>query len=218
MLLFIGFIVGGTAKNNNAAIAAFGLIGFGAGNAQLAAFALPELLPNKWRHSAVVLADIGCYFAVVVGPAAGRFSIEHGDGEAWRWLFYASAIAVFFSFWGLFFYYYPPQHPRGLPLKRALKELDYVGAALFTISGTLILIGIVYTTTLPSNDPKVVGTLVAGFVLLLAFIYYEHFVPLKQPMTPTDVFLRGNGRELTAPFIVGFVITMVSASSSSPPT
>jgi hypothetical protein len=28
----------------------------GAGNAQLAAFALPELLPNKWRAAAIVLA------------------------------------------------------------------------------------------------------------------------------------------------------------------
>ena len=51
----------------------------GAGNAQLAAFALPELLPNKWRHWAIVLADIGVFFAVVVGPVAGRFSVQHKD-------------------------------------------------------------------------------------------------------------------------------------------
>jgi MFS family permease len=78
VLLFIGFIVGGSAKDNISVIAALALIGFGAGNAQLAAFALPELLPNKWRHSAIVLADIGVYFSVVVGPVAGRFSVEHG--------------------------------------------------------------------------------------------------------------------------------------------
>ncbi|KAK4497186.1 hypothetical protein PRZ48_011636 [Zasmidium cellare] len=202
VLLFIGFIVGGTATNNRAAITAFALIGFGAGNAQLAAFALPELLPNKWRHSAVVLADIGCYFAVVVGPVAGRFAAEHG--EAWRWLFYGPAIAVFFSFCGLLCYYYPPQHPRGLPLNRALKELDYAGAILFTVSATLVLVGIVYTTALPSSNPKVIGTLAAGFALLLIFAIYEHFAPLKQPLTPTHVFLRGKGREFTAPFVVGF--------------
>jgi MFS family permease len=104
VLMFIGFIVGGTAKSNSAMIAAFAFIGFGGGNAQLAAFALPELLPNKWRHSAIVLADIGVYFAVVVGPVAGRFSIQHQD--AWRWLFYAPAIAVAFSFAGLYLYYF----------------------------------------------------------------------------------------------------------------
>jgi hypothetical protein len=70
--LFIGFIVGGSAKNNKAIMAACALIGFvndcslrisavltvpeGTGNAQLATFAFPELLPNKRRHSAITLA------------------------------------------------------------------------------------------------------------------------------------------------------------------
>ncbi|KAJ4290204.1 hypothetical protein N0V90_010419 [Kalmusia sp. IMI 367209] len=178
----------------------------GAGNAQLAAFALPELLPNKWRASAIVLADIGVYFAVVVGPVAGRFAAE--KGESWRWLFYAPAIAVFFSFIGLFFYYFPPKHPRGLPTEQAFKELDYVGATLFTLAATLILVGIVYSTTLPSDNPKVVGTLASGFACLIAFGCWETFAPLKQPLTPPHVFTRDKGRELTYPFVVGFVVTM----------
>ncbi|KAF2744998.1 MFS general substrate transporter [Sporormia fimetaria CBS 119925] len=206
VLLFIGFILGGAAPNNMAMLAAMALIGFGAGNAQLAAFALPELLPNKWRPAAVVLADVGVYFAVVVGPVAGRFAGV--NGESWRWLFYAPAIAVFFSFLGLYFFYFPPKHPRGLDFKQAMKELDYVGAILFIVSATLILVGIVYTTTLPSDSPKVVGTLVSGFVTLVAFGLWERFAPLKQPLTPTHVFTRDKGRELTAPFIVGFVVTM----------
>jgi MFS family permease len=59
VLLFVGHIMGGVAKNNTTMIAAFAIIGFGAGNAQLAAFALPELLPNKWRHISVTIADLG---------------------------------------------------------------------------------------------------------------------------------------------------------------
>ena len=94
--MFMGFIIGGSATDNNAMIVSFAFIGFGAGNAQLAAFALPELLPNKWRPAAVVLADIGVFFAVVVGPVAGRFAIQHGN--AWIWLFYAPAIAVVSTF------------------------------------------------------------------------------------------------------------------------
>jgi hypothetical protein len=206
VIMFIGFIVGGTAKSNTAVWVACALIGFGGGNAQLAAFALPELLPNKWRHSAIVIADIGVYFSAVVGPVAGRFAAQHDDN--WRWLFYGPAIAVAFSFTGLYFYYFPPAHPRGIPFKQALRELDYVGAVLFVLSATLILTGIVYTTTLPSSDPKVIGTLVSGFGCLVVFALYETFAPLKQPLTPTHVFTRGNGRELTAPFIAGFVVTM----------
>lgn len=111
-IMFVGYILGGAAKNNTAMLAAMALIGFGAGNAQLAAFALPELLPNKWRAAAIVLADAGVYFAVVVGPVAGRFAAQ--NGESWRWIFYAPAIAVFFSFLGLYFFYFPPKHPRGM--------------------------------------------------------------------------------------------------------
>lgn len=98
--------------------------------------------------------------------------------------------------------------PPGLPTAQAFRELDYVGAILFTASATLTLVGIVYTTTLPSKDPKVIGTLVSGFVILVAFALWETFAPLKQPLTPTHVFTRDKGRELTAPFIVGFVVTM----------
>ncbi|KFH45113.1 putative transporter-like protein [Hapsidospora chrysogenum ATCC 11550] len=210
VLLFIGYIVGATAKNNISMIVGMAFIGFcwaqGGGNAQLAAFALPELLPNKWRHSAIVLADIGVFFSVVVGPVAGRFAAQHG--ENWRWLFYGPAIAVALSFIGLYLYYFPPKHPRGLPTKQALRELDYVGCVLFILATTLILVGIVYTTTLPSSDRRVIGTLCSGFGALVAFALWETFAPLKQPLTPTRIFTRDHGRMLTAPFIVGFVVTM----------
>lgn len=208
VLMFIGFIVGGSAKSNTSMIVSMAFIGFGGGNAQLAAFALPELLPNKWRHIAIVIADIGVYFAVVVGPVVSRFAIQIPG--AWRWLFYGPAIAVAFSFAGLTAFYFPPRHPRGIPLKQALRELDYVGAVLFIISVALILVGIVYTTVLPSSSPKVIGTLVPGFALLVIFGCWETFMPLKHPLTPTHVFLRGGGRDLTAPFVAGFVVTMVS--------
>lgn len=180
-------------------------IGFGAGNAQLAAFALPELLPNKWRYAAVVLADLRVFFAVVVGPVAGRFTMQHGD--AWRWFFYGPAIAEGTSFAELTLYYFPPKHPPGLPIDQALKQLDYGGAILFIVATTLTLTGIMYPTTLPSSNPKVIGTLVSGLGLMAVFALYETFAKLKQPLTPTRVFTRGHGRELTGPFIAGFVVT-----------
>jgi hypothetical protein len=72
----------------------------------------------------------------------------------------------------------------------------------------------VYTTTLDSSDPIVVGTLASGFGLLVIFAAYETFAPLKQPLTPTRIFTAGKGRELTAPFVAGFVVTMFYVSIS----
>lgn len=89
-----------------------------------------------------------------------------------------------------------------------MRELDYVGAVLFILAATLILTGIVYTTTLSSSDARVIGTLCSGFAMLVAFALWETFAPLKQPLTPTRIFTRDHGRELTAPFVAGFVVTM----------
>lgn len=61
---------------------------------------------------------------------------------------------------------------------------------------------------MPSSSPIVIGTLCAGFGCLVLFALWETFAPLKQPITPTRIFKRDNGRELTAPFIAGFVTTM----------
>lgn len=79
VLLFIGLLIGGTAKSNMQMWAAMSITGIGAGNAQLAAFAVPELLPNKWRHIAVVIADIGVITAVIIGPIAGRYAAINGE-------------------------------------------------------------------------------------------------------------------------------------------
>jgi len=81
-LLFIGLIVGGTAKTNTQMWAAMSLIGFASGNTQLAAFAVPELLPNKWRHIAIVIADLMVIVAVIIGPVAGRYSVFDVTSQA----------------------------------------------------------------------------------------------------------------------------------------
>lgn len=48
----------------------------------------------------------------------------------------------------------------------------------------------------------------AGFASLIFFCVWETFAPLKQPLTPTRMFTRNKGRTLSAPFLVGFVVTM----------
>ena len=54
------------------------LIGFGAGNCQLATFAIPELLPNRWWHVGVVIVDGVAFFNVIAGPVTARLAIRHG--------------------------------------------------------------------------------------------------------------------------------------------
>jgi hypothetical protein len=108
----------------------------------------------------------------------------------------------------LVFFYFPPKHPRGIPWDQAIKELDYVGMVSFIGAAAMILSGIVYVEILPSNSPKVIGLLVAGFACLVFFGVWETIGPIKQPLAPTRLFTANKGRSLTAPFICGFVVTM----------
>lgn len=79
IFVFVGAIVGATSHHIGQSIVAHVLIGFGAGNCQLATFALPELLPNRWRHIGVVIADGVAFFPVIAGPVTARVAIRHGD-------------------------------------------------------------------------------------------------------------------------------------------
>jgi MFS family permease len=77
ILMIVGAIIGATSYSISQTIAAHAILGFGGGNCQIAAFALPELLPNKWRHIGVVIADAGIYFDVIVGPVVARIAYKH---------------------------------------------------------------------------------------------------------------------------------------------
>ena len=90
----------------------------------MAAFALSELLPNKWRHIGVVLADAAVLVAVILAPVSARYGWEYGT---WKWNFYTGAILQGLSFIGLFTLYFPPAHPYNLEPKQVIKKLDYLG-------------------------------------------------------------------------------------------
>lgn len=100
------------------------VVGFGAANCQVAAFALSELLPNKWRHLAVVFADLATLVSVIVAPVTARVGFENGT---WRWNFYAAGIAQALLFIGLFSLYFPLKHPNGLPYDQVFREMDHAG-------------------------------------------------------------------------------------------
>jgi len=105
-------------------------------------------------------------------------------------------------------FYFPPKHPKGIAWGQALRSLDYVGMVSFTAAAAMILSGIVYAQLLPATSPLLIGLLVAGFVSLILFILWETFAKLKMPLAPTRLFTANKGRTLTAPFVVGFVVTM----------
>ncbi|OAL40089.1 hypothetical protein AYO20_00507 [Fonsecaea nubica] len=211
LICTVGHIVTASSKNVNAVIAGMAISGFGGANCQMAAFALPELLPNKWRHIGVVIADVTTLLAVILAPITGLYGFH---SHSWRWNFYAAAIAQFLSFLGLLFLYFPPAHPYGLPVKKVLPKIDYVGGALFVAGAVPALVGMVYTTVVPSDDAHVVAPLVIGFFFIVCFALWETFSRSEHPLTPTYVFASSRGRDFTAPAIALAVVNMFYYSGS----
>ncbi|OAA63617.1 Fungal trichothecene efflux pump [Niveomyces insectorum RCEF 264] len=205
--VFVGYIVIGSAKSTEAIIAGSACIGVGAGLCQLAAFALPELLPNRIRHIGILIADASTWVAVLFGPIVGRYSMVESP-ERWRWLFYTPAILVAISFTLLVLLYFPPKHPRGIPWHEAVRQLDYLGAFLFTTGATLVFTGVIYTTIIPASSKIVIGLLCSGFGVVVIFALYERFGNLKQPLTPWQIFNVDRGAEFTFPFISGMIVNM----------
>jgi len=157
------------------------------------------------------LADIAVYLAITIIPVTARYGYFVGN---WRGNFYAAAAAQAISFLGLFFLYFPPAHPLGLPYAQVLRELDYVGIFLFIAGSLPFLMGIVWASIYPSTNPHVVAPLVVGCIMLVFFALWETYGNSKHPLTPTSIFTSSHGRDFTAPCIALAVINMFYYSSS----
>ncbi|CAM1502223.1 Fc.00g042070.m01.CDS01 [Cosmosporella sp. VM-42] len=203
----IGFIVTATSHGSDQFIAGLAISGFGGGFCQMAMCSIPELMPNKYRHIGICISDGFVYIIVVIGPIVGRYAIDAGERN-WQYIYWAGFVAQFCSLVGLFLFYYPPKHPRGVPWKDALRGLDYVGALLVVPGVCLVLVGIINTTYKSSSDVTVVAPMAVGFGVLVLFAFWETFSNVKYPLCPPHIFRYHNGREFTVPFILAFIVTM----------
>lgn len=96
----------------------------------------------------------------------------------------------------------------------ALRELDYIGMALFAAGATPFMMGIVWASVYPSDDPHVVAPLVVGLAIIAVFALWETYGNIKHPLTPTDMFVASWGRDFTAPCIVLSILNMSYYGSS----
>lgn len=75
-----------------------------------------------------------------------------------------------------------------------IKTLDVVGIILFTGGLVIFLIGLSWGGSMyPWKSAHVVATMVVGVCALIAFVMYEIYAKLSQPLIPMHLF--GNIRE-----------------------
>ncbi|OBT94080.1 hypothetical protein VE01_07168 [Pseudogymnoascus verrucosus] len=177
-IALIGSIVCAIAPNVPALIAGETLVGIGAAVQLSYAFVVGEIVPTKYRFLAT-----GFVFCWAI-PTSG----------------FAPVISIYYLLTALnaaatlawYLFYRPPsfsmKHGSGHKMK-FVKDFDYVGTFLVTMGLLLFLMGLSWGGALyPWNSGHVIGTIVVGFSLLVLFVLYETFVPLREPLLPMHLF------------------------------
>jgi EmrB/QacA subfamily drug resistance transporter len=146
-------------------ILARGLQGLGGGAVFPIAFAIiADLYPPEER------AKYGALFGAVFGLSSVLGPILGGgitDVFGWPWIFFFNVplgLVSLFVCWRLL----PPiKHPE------SGRNIDYVGAGLFTAALTPILLGLSNKRTLEWTDPWVGGLILLGLLIAAVFVWWE---------------------------------------------
>lgn len=114
-------------------------------------------------------------------------------------------------------FYFPPSRPQ-LDYEKSrwqeIRELDFIGFALYTAGLTIFLIGLTWagTTTHAWSAASTIAPIVVGFCTLVACFAYD-FTLAKQPFFPLSLFRQV--RDYTLLLVVVFVSGMLFYSMSA---
>jgi hypothetical protein len=106
--------------------------------------------------------------------------------------------------------YHPPtfedKYAKRKTKMQVIKDFDFIGLILFVGGLLIFLMGISWGGSLyPWKSGHVIGTIVIGFLALVAFVLYECFMPLKEPLVPMHLFLN-------IPWVADIALVALAAS------
>jgi EmrB/QacA subfamily drug resistance transporter len=130
----------------------------------------------------------------LIGPFIGGFLT---DSISWHWVFYVNipiGLVSLYIVWRL------------LPNVRrpdATRNLDYLGAFVFTVGVSLLLLGLTNKQSAEWTDLSVGGFIAAALVILAAFLAIE--ARAKEPIVPLGLWrLRTYAASMVSTFFVSF--------------
>ncbi len=194
-VFLLGSALSGLSQNMAMLIAFRGIQGIGAGALfPIALAVIGDLFTpaERGRYQGLFGAVFGISF--IIGPALGGLLT---DNISWHWIFYVNIPVGIISLLVL---------ARLLPtIKRedASRNFDFLGAFVFTIAISLLLVGLTNKQTGDWTEPAVGGLLLASAVLTVLFLVIE--ARAKEPIIPLGMFRnRTYSASLLSTFLVSF--------------
>jgi EmrB/QacA subfamily drug resistance transporter len=177
-LFLIGSALSGLSQSMEQLILFRGIQGLGAGALfPISLAVIGDLFTPAERGKYQGLFGAVFGISAIVGPLLGGFLTEQ---VSWHWIFFVNipiGIVALAVIWRL------------LPtVKRpdATRDLDYLGAAVFTVAVGSLLIGLTNKQFSDWQDPGVGGLIILGLLLGAVFVFIESRA--KEPIVPLDLW------------------------------
>jgi hypothetical protein len=153
-------------------------------------FFLPELVPKKARGLAIGFCYTVALPGSALGPIIAKAFISNNPKSGWRWSYYLMLILTVITLTLLVLFYRPPTFEMlhvTKSKKQKIKELDVGGIILFSAGFILFLLGINWGGSLyPWKSAHVIASIVVGFFTVVAFCFYEAYIP-RDPLIPVSL-------------------------------
>jgi EmrB/QacA subfamily drug resistance transporter len=194
-LFVVGSVLSGLSQDMTQFIIFRGLQGLGGGAVFPVALAVVADLYTP-ADRGKYLGFFGAVFGLssLVGPAIGGLIT---DLFGWHWIFFVNVPVALVSFVVLYRLLPAIRHPD------AGRNIDFVGAAVFSVAIGSLLVGLTNKATGQWTDPAVGGLIALGLLLAAVFVLIESRVP--EPIVPLSLFrIRTFSISVAAVFLAAF--------------
>ena len=208
VLFLVGSWLSGASQNMNQLIAFRAVQGLGAGALFPIVMAIIGDLYSP-RERGRFQGLFGAVFALsfIVGPFIGGWITDH---ISWHWVFYVNVPFGIASLVVL-----ATVLPSAGRRTASIRDLDYLGIALFTAGVVPFMLGLTNKGNVNSSgqlanwtDPNVGGLIIVGLVILAVFLFAESRA--KEPIIPLDLF-RNQDYAVSMAAVFAFGIAMFAA-------
>jgi hypothetical protein len=174
-----------------------------------------EVVPNRYKIASMSLVTLPCIVSVGFGAYIALKLIN--DGPGWRWIYYIYLILMSVATIFQYLFYNPPTfqqlHGGKRTVWQEVKRIDFVGTFLLTTGVMMFLLGISWGgQPAPWSSAKILSLIIIGILCLVAFVFWEIYARIPNPVVPMYFFKDVRGFSCLA------VIASVSGSAYVGPT